>query len=958
MLRLVSVSVLAAAALITSPLSPRAAAQALPPPTLAQQTQAGIDKLQSFYTPSTGLYQVTDWWTAANGLTALADYSLLTHSTSYNGIFANTLQKAPNQYAGFLDNFYDDEGWWALAWIAAYDLTKNQQYLTTAGSIFNDMTGAWDATCGGGIWWSKDRTYKNAIANELFLSVAAHLANRAAASDRAGYLSWANQEWNWFRQSGMINGQNLINDGLDTSSCKNNGQTVWSYNQGVVLGGLVELNQAQPAPQLLQTANTIAQSAISHLSDSNGVLHDPGEPNLGADGVQFKGVFLRNLMALTAVSPQPGYGNFALTNAESIWYTSRDASNAFGQVWSGPFDAENSASQGSALDAFIAALATAQDPTLSSAPNFSLTASPSTFNLMPGGSATAAVTLASANGFASAVDLTVSVVRAPAGVTATLGSSTLTGAGQTTLNIGTAAATPGGTLVVAVTGTGGGILHTAYVQLELPDFSLSATPSALYLNQSGSASGTVAVDAINGFTGSVALSLASVPPLVNASFSPETIATTSQLTLSAGVTAPTSSGSVLTVSGTSGVTAHAAPPLSVAISAGLGNCGLGAIVDLSGSYNLAAIRSDGTPFTDGGLDGGGSAFSAAVLTNDRVLNGIRFHLGAPNVPDAVYGAGQTIALPQGHYRTLQLLATGLQGNQANQPITVTYADGSTAQLTASFSDWFNPSVNVNEGEAVAMPYRNTSSGAADNRQFNVYGYTLLLDSGKSVKSMTLPQNRNVVMLAATLSDLLLGKEANLAGAYNATGIYTDGATFPAKGGLDAGGAAFSADLLNDLAAGEEIAVGPSRFYLGASNVPDVVYGAGQTISLPFGFYTDLKMLGTGVQGNQTNQTITVQYYDGSSDTFHQSFSDWSSLAGYPNESLAVKTAYRDSNDGTHGSQSFNVYLYTLKLQPFKLVKSITLPDNRDVVLLSITLAPPSVVDLEPVVCSILGGFGW
>lgn len=36
------------------------------------------------------------------------------------------------------------------------------------------------------------------------------------------YLDWANKEWAWFNSSGLINSQNLINDGL-LSTCKNNG---------------------------------------------------------------------------------------------------------------------------------------------------------------------------------------------------------------------------------------------------------------------------------------------------------------------------------------------------------------------------------------------------------------------------------------------------------------------------------------------------------------------------------------------------------------------------------------------------------------------------------------------------------------------------------------------------------------------------------------------------------------
>ena len=59
-------------------------------------------------------------------------------------------------------------------------------------------------------------------------------------------------------------------------------------------------------------------------------------------------------MALNFATPNPHYETFAVTNAESIWNHSRDASNAFGQVWSGPFDAENAGSQSSALDAFVA----------------------------------------------------------------------------------------------------------------------------------------------------------------------------------------------------------------------------------------------------------------------------------------------------------------------------------------------------------------------------------------------------------------------------------------------------------------------------------------------------------------------------------------------------------------------------------------------------------------------------
>lgn len=320
---------------------------------------AGIQTLQGWYDASTGLYNTTGWWNSANAITVLVDYARLSNSMQYNPVLANTFRMAQKTNAGFLNNFYDDEGWWALAWIDAYDMTGNQQYLAMAESIFTDMAGGWDGTCGGGIWWSKDRKYKNAIANELFLSVAAHLANRTTPSG-GQYLGWANKEWKWFAQSGMINAASLINDGLSistgqTATCSNNGETTWSYNQGVVLGGLAELAKLNRDPAIPQAAQNIAMAAITYLVDGNGVLHDSCEPKCGADGVQFKGIFVRNLSALNASQPQAKYQSFINTNANALWNDAQGTGHQFGQTWSGPFDTGNAGSQSSALDALVAA---------------------------------------------------------------------------------------------------------------------------------------------------------------------------------------------------------------------------------------------------------------------------------------------------------------------------------------------------------------------------------------------------------------------------------------------------------------------------------------------------------------------------------------------------------------------------------------------------------------------------
>jgi hypothetical protein len=51
-----------------------------------------------------------------------------------------------------------------------------------------------------------------------------------------------------------------------------------------------------------------------------------------------------------------------------------------------------------------------------------------------------------------------------------------------------------------------------------------------------------------------------------------------------------------------------------------------------------------------------------------------------------------------------------------------------------------------------MPYRDNGQGQKDNRTFYLYEYTFALTASKTVASITLPNNRNVVVLAASLSN--------------------------------------------------------------------------------------------------------------------------------------------------------------------------------------------------------------
>lgn len=216
-----------------------------------ENAHAAIQLLQDkFYNVDTGLWKGSKgdmWWQSGHILETIAHFGIADESYKQTAIdiVANTYEKSGDQigYTDWHNDYYDDMGWWAQGWIAAYDLTGDSKYLDTAKDLFEDMTGGYHTPCGG-IFWSKAETNIAIIANELFMSVAAHLANRVNVIEKENYKNWAHQTWDFIWNSGVINSDNLINDGVDMDTCKNNGEPVYTYNQGVVLAGLSELAKA------------------------------------------------------------------------------------------------------------------------------------------------------------------------------------------------------------------------------------------------------------------------------------------------------------------------------------------------------------------------------------------------------------------------------------------------------------------------------------------------------------------------------------------------------------------------------------------------------------------------------------------------------------------------------------------------------------------------------------------
>lgn len=234
-----------------------------------------------------------------------------------------------------------------------------------------------------------------------------------------------------------------------------------------------------------------------------------------------------------------------------------------------------------------------------------------------------------------------------------------------------------------------------------------------------------------------------LPAGMTASFTP--VGTAGANTMKLTSSSATPAALTVTVTGVSGNLSHAA---TVAVRvAGLKK---GAVpVDLSSAYNVKGIYTDGSSFANAAsLDGGGFAYSEATLGSTQLWDGVVFNLGPANQLDVV--TGKTVALPEGKFSSLEILATGVEGGQESQVFTITYADGTSSSVAQSLSDWYASGGYKGESEAVVTPYRLESDGSKDYRAFHLYGYAFPLDSNKMVSSIALPSNQHVLVFALTL----------------------------------------------------------------------------------------------------------------------------------------------------------------------------------------------------------------
>jgi phosphatidylinositol-3-phosphatase len=160
------------------------------------------------------------------------------------------------------------------------------------------------------------------------------------------------------------------------------------------------------------------------------------------------------------------------------------------------------------------------------APDFSISATPSTQTLTAGASVTYTLTAQTVSGFNGTILLTAGSL--PVGVTTLFNPSSLNGGGSSTVTVATTSSTPAGSYTITLTGTSVNLTHSASVNLTVnaapsSGFSLSASPGQETVAAGASTHYTITVTPSNGFSQAVTLSVRGLPAGATGSFNPNPV---------------------------------------------------------------------------------------------------------------------------------------------------------------------------------------------------------------------------------------------------------------------------------------------------------------------------------------------------------------------------------------------------------------------------------------------------
>jgi hypothetical protein len=219
----------------------------------------------------------------------------------------------PGDRSANTETWFDDNGWWGLAFVNAYRATGSRRWLADARRALAYVAAAgWDRRAGG-IWWNTKHPYKagEALASDTLLATLLYreTGSSFALGEARKFLAWANT-------AGFSSA-----DGLYAGSSAN--ATPIDYIEAPLIYAQAVLCQATSAPADCARGAQLKSAALRRF----GYLLDFSP--------QYDAIYLQWMLALYSLDHDSTLYALAADNARSAEMRARNAEGLYLLSWNG-----------------------------------------------------------------------------------------------------------------------------------------------------------------------------------------------------------------------------------------------------------------------------------------------------------------------------------------------------------------------------------------------------------------------------------------------------------------------------------------------------------------------------------------------------------------------------------------------------------------------------------------------
>ncbi len=211
------------------------------------------------------------------------------------------------------ETWFDDNGWWGLAFVNAYRATGTRRYLADSERALHYIAAAGWNPEGGGIWWNTEHPYKagEALASGTLLATLLYQQTHApfALGQARKFLAWANT-------SGFSPG-----DQLYAGSSLNS--TPIDYIEAPLIYAQMVLCEVTSTPADCERAELLKATAL----DRFGALLDFSP--------QYDAIYVQWMLALYSLDHDPVLYTLAADNARDAQTRARNGEGLYLLSWNG-----------------------------------------------------------------------------------------------------------------------------------------------------------------------------------------------------------------------------------------------------------------------------------------------------------------------------------------------------------------------------------------------------------------------------------------------------------------------------------------------------------------------------------------------------------------------------------------------------------------------------------------------